>query len=54
MGGYKIHSPIEGLLHLTGTEPTQNRNSASKVAGLQMHATTSLTLVQKLTLATFR
>ena len=39
-GGHTIHPPIEGLLPPTGTEPTPFRNSASKVAGLQVHATT--------------
>ena len=39
-GGHTIHPPIEGLLPPTGTEPTLFRNSASKAAGLQVHATT--------------
>ena len=39
-GGHTIHPPIEGLLPPTGIEPTSFRNSASKVAGLQVHATT--------------
>ena len=39
-GGHTIHPPIEGLLPPTGIEPTPFRNSASKVAGLQVHATT--------------
>ena len=39
-GGHTIHTPIEGLLPPTGTEPTPFRNSASRVAGLQVHATT--------------
>ena len=38
-GGHTIHPPIERLLPLTGIEPTF-QNSVSKVAGLQMHATT--------------
>ena len=38
--GHTIHPPIEGLLLPTGIEPTSFRNSASKVAGLQMHGTT--------------
>ena len=39
-GGHTIHPPIEGLLPPTGIEPTSFRNLASKVAGLQVHATT--------------
>ena len=39
-GGHTIHPPIEGLLPPIGIEPTLFRNSASKVAGLQVHATT--------------
>ena len=39
-GGYIIHPPIEGLLSPTGTESTPFRNSASNVAGLQVHNTT--------------
>ena len=39
-GGDTIHPPIEGLLPPTGIEPTPFRNSASEVAGLQVHATT--------------
>ena len=39
-GGHTIHPPIEGLLPPTGIEPTPFRNSASKVAGLQVPATT--------------
>ena len=46
-----MHSSIEGLLPPTGTEPAPFRNSASKVAGLQVHATrlvvTLLTLLKK-------
>ena len=38
--GDTIHLPIEGLLPLTGIEPTPFPNSASKVAGLQVRATT--------------
>ena len=38
--GHSIYSPIEGLLPLTRMEPTPFLNSASKVAGLQGHATT--------------
>ena len=37
--GHTIHPPIEGLLPQTGIEPTPFRNSASKVAGLQVDAT---------------
>ena len=40
-GGHIIHPPIKGLLPLTGIEPTSFQNSASKVAGIQVHATTS-------------
>ena len=36
-GGHTIHPPIEGLLPLTSIEPTPFRNSAFKVAGLQVH-----------------
>ena len=36
-GGHTIHPPVEGLLPLTGIEPTPFQNSASKVAGLQVH-----------------
>ena len=39
-GGLKIHPPIEGLLLLTGFEATLFPNCASKVAGLQVYATT--------------
>ena len=39
-GGHIIHPPIDGLLPPTDIEPTPFRNSASKVAGLQVHATT--------------
>ena len=42
-GGHIIHPPIEGLLPITGFEPTPFRNSASKVGGLQVHATTPIT-----------
>ena len=35
-----IHPPIEGLLPKTSTEPIPFWNSASTVAGLQVHATT--------------
>ena len=38
--GHTIHQSNEGLLPLTSIEPTAFRNSASKVAGLQVHATT--------------
>ena len=41
-GGCTIDPPIQRLLSITGTEPTELRNSASKVAGLQVHATTFL------------
>ena len=34
------HLSIEGLLSPTGIEPTLFRNSASKVAGLQLHGIT--------------
>ena len=37
--GHTIHPPIEGLLPKTGVEFAAFWNSASKVAGLQMHAT---------------
>ena len=37
--GHTIHPRIEGLLPSTCIEPTPFRNSASKVAGLQVHAT---------------
>ena len=40
-GGHTIHSPIEGLVPPTGIEPTSFQNLASKVAGLQTHATSS-------------
>ena len=40
-GGHTIHPPITGLLPPTGIGPTPFRNSASKVDGLQVHATTS-------------
>ena len=39
-GGHTVHPPIEGLLPPTGTEPIRFRNSASKVAGLQVRVTT--------------
>ena len=39
-GGHTIHPPNEGLLPPTGFEPIPFQNSASKVAGLQLHATT--------------
>ena len=39
-GGHTIHPPIERLLPPTGIEPTPFQNSASKVAGLQVHTTT--------------
>ena len=39
-GGHEIHLPIKGLLPTTGIKPTPVRNSASRVAGLQVHATT--------------
>ena len=35
-GGHTIHPPIEGLLPPTGIEPALIRNSASKVAGIQV------------------
>ena len=37
--GYTDHPPIEGLLPPTGFEPTPFHDSASKVAGLQVHST---------------
>ena len=39
MGGHTIHPPIEGMLPQTGIEPTPFQDSASKVAGLQVHTT---------------
>ena len=36
----KAHATVEGLLPPTVIKPTLFRNSASKVAGLQVHATT--------------
>ena len=36
-----MYPPLERLSPLAGIEPTPFRNSASKVAGLQVHATTS-------------
>ena len=39
-GNRTIHLPFEGLSPPTGIEPTPLQNSASKVAGLQVHATT--------------
>ena len=39
-GGYTIHPPIEGLFPPTSTEPAPFQISASKVAGLRVHATT--------------
>ena len=41
-GGHIIHPPLERLLPITGFEPTPFRNSASKVGGLQVHATTPI------------
>ena len=38
-GDHTIHPPIERLLPSAGTEPTPFQYSASKVAGLQVHAT---------------
>ena len=38
--GHIIYPPIEGLLTPTGIEPTPFPNSTSKVAGLQVYATT--------------
>ena len=38
--GHTIHSPIQGLLPPSGAEPTLFQNSVSKLAGLQVHATT--------------
>ena len=39
-GGHTIQPTIEVLLPPTGIEPTLFRNSSSKIAGLQVHATT--------------
>ena len=39
--GHTLRLPIQGLLPPTGIEPTPFRNLASKVAGLQVHATTT-------------
>ena len=39
-GGHTIHQPIDRLLPPTGIELIPFQNSASKVAGLQVHATT--------------
>ena len=39
-GGHTIHPPIKGLIPPTGIEPTPIRNSAFKVVGSQVHATT--------------
>ena len=39
-GGHITYPPIEGLSSPTGTEPTLFQNLASKVSGLQVHATT--------------
>ena len=39
-GGHTMHPPIEGLLPPTGIELTPFQDSASKVAGLQVHTTT--------------
>ena len=39
-GGHKIRPPIEELLPPTGIEPTPFRNSTSKVAALQVDAST--------------
>ena len=39
-GGHRIHPAIEVLLAPTGSKPTPFRNLVSKVAGLQVHATT--------------
>ena len=38
-GDHTIHPLIEGLLPTTGIEPALFRNSASKVARLEVHAT---------------
>ena len=38
--GHKIHPPIDDFLPPTGIELTPFRNSASKVAGLQVHVNT--------------
>lgn len=35
-----MQPPIEGLLTLTGTEPTTFQNFASKLAGLLVHVAT--------------
>ena len=39
-GGQTVHPPIDELLTPTDIELTPFRNSASKVTGLQVHATT--------------
>ena len=39
-GDHTIHAPFERLLPLTDIGSTPFRNSASKVAGIQMHAIT--------------
>ena len=41
-GSHTIQPPIEGLLPPTGIEPTPFRDSVSKGAGLQVHATYTL------------
>ena len=43
-GGHKNYPAIERLLPPTGIEPTLFRNSASKVAGLQVHVLNFVTL----------
>ena len=45
IGVYSVYRPIEGLLPATGIELTLSRNSVSKVAGLQVHSTTSIFVV---------
>ena len=40
IGGHTIHKPIEGMLLHACIETTSFQNSASNVAGLQVHYTT--------------
>ena len=41
--GHTIHPSSEELLHLSGIEPTTFKNSALKVAGIQMQAAYKIT-----------
>ena len=50
-GAHTIYPPIEGLLPPASIEPTPFRNSASKVAELQVHATTDLLSLEVVHLA---